>query len=88
MTRLESQATLHRFDVMLSRDRDVALGRRRPLPARAWYGIAVRLQRIATVVPEAHRPKYEGRAREAWLRWERGQRQVVAVDGEWVRWAA
>lgn len=88
MTRLESQATLHRFDVMLSRDRDVALGRKPRLPARAWYGIAVRLQRMAGVVPESHRPKYEGRAKEAWLRWERGQRQVVAVDGEWVRWAA
>lgn len=56
MTRLESQATLHRF--------------------------------MASVVPESHRPKYEGRAVEAWLRWERGQRQVVAVDGEWVRWAS
>lgn len=72
MTRLESQAALHRFDVML--------GHRRRLPPAAWRGIAVRLDVVAQLVPSAYVAKYRDRAREAWARWSALQRPVVAVS--------
>lgn len=72
MTRLESQAALHRFDVML--------GHKRRLPAAAWRGIAVRLDVVAQIVPSAYAAKYRDRAREAWARWSAAQRPVVGVS--------
>ncbi len=80
MTRLESQAAAHRFDVMLSRDRQVALGRKRPPPSAAWRGIAVRLNVVAQLVPSAYVATYRDRAREAWARWSASHPPVVAVS--------